>query len=79
MSCFYSAYTDTLMLRCDVCRKTVSLYKGETDRLLKHDYMKENGWRCQKKEEKWMDFCPDCIAAMEQRRREKCIEQEETK
>lgn len=32
---------------------------------------KNNGWKCQRKEGKWLDICPNCIAAKEARNREK--------
>lgn len=77
MSCWYSVRNDMLMLRCDVCRTTVELYKGQTDRLLKHDYMRSHGWRCEKREEKWFDICPECDAAIKQSRREAWIRKEQ--
>ena len=57
MSCYYSHYRDMLILKCDGCGKTVDLYKGETDKCLKHDYIKVNGWKTEKRGNRWIDIC----------------------
>lgn len=75
MSCYYSTYTDYLTLKCDVCGKKVKLYKGETDRLLKHSWMNDNGWICRKANNgKWMDVCNECKTAIEDWKRKSFIE-----
>ena len=75
MSCYYNEYKGALMLRCNACGKTEELYKGETDRLLKHGWMKEHGWKTRKTVYgEWIDLCPDCIAAEEEHRRKEFVE-----
>ena len=69
MSCYYNEYRDMLVLKCDSCGEKVDLYKGETDRLLKHDYIKEHGWLSTKMFNKWLDLCPDCRSALRDRNR----------
>lgn len=70
MACFYNSNRDMLILKCDSCGKTVDLYKGQTDRLLKHDYMRGNGWKTYKHNKRWIDLCPECKTALEQKKRE---------
>ena len=74
MSCFYSSYRNMLVLKCDGCGASVDLFKGETDRCLKHDYIREHGWKTYKdKNGKWKDICPKCKTAMEDAKREKWL------
>lgn len=74
MAIFYSRYTGALMLRCDCCRETVELYKGETDRLLAHDWMKEHLWKTRKVNDKFMIFCPYCNEAINRKLADKIVE-----
>ena len=73
MSCYYSASRDMLVLKCDSCKKTVDLFKGQTDKLLKHDWIRENGWKTMKKNDKWLDICEECKKALEEKKRQEWI------
>ena len=73
MSCYYDSRRDMLVLRCDGCGKKVDLYKGETDRLLCHDYIRENGWKTQKRRGKWENICDECVKAIQDQRRQEYI------
>lgn len=78
MSCYYSQYRNMLVLKCDGCGTSVDLYKGETDRLLKHDYIKEHDWQTYKdKTAKWKDICPECKKARADAKRAKWLEEAE--
>ena len=50
-----------LWLKCDFCGKMELVYENQSDRLLIHDYIKENGWRTFKAADKWYNICPSCI------------------
>lgn len=77
MSCYYSKYRDMLVLKCDGCGNSVDLYKGETDRTLKHYYIKEHGWKTYKdKRGKWIDICPNCKTAREDSKRAMWLREE---
>lgn len=69
MSCFNDRHND-LVLLCDGCGEKVLLYHNQTDKLLKHSYIKENGWKTVKLFEKWVDLCPKCKTAMQDAKRE---------
>ena len=73
MSCYYQTKRDMLILKCDVCGKQVDLFRHETDRTLKHDYIHENGWKTMKDHEAWIDICSDCKQALEDVKRQKWI------
>lgn len=70
MACFYSSKHDMLVLKCDACGCSVDLYRGETDRTLKLDYIRENGWKMLKMGGKWLDICRACKAEMERKKRD---------
>lgn len=75
MSSFVSSAGD-LYLKCDGCTLTVLTDKGQTDRLLVNDYIRENGWKTMKKKNKWINLCPDCKKAFYEKRREEWLNQE---
>lgn len=75
MSCYYQNARDMLVLKCDSCKVVVDLYQGQTDRLMKHDYIRENGWKTMKLDGRWVDLCPDCKSALYEARREAFIRQ----
>ena len=70
MSCYYHTKREMLVLKCDACGKQVDIAQYRTDRTLKNNYIRENGWRTMKHHEKWMDICPDCKKAFEEAKRE---------
>lgn len=74
MSVFYNGRDDMLKLKCDSCRKIVDLYKGETDRLLAHDWIHEHGRKTIKIKDIWINVCPACKEAIEAKHRERFIE-----
>lgn len=77
MSCYYNGHRDMLILRCDGCGSSTDLYKGQTDRLLKHAFIRENGWKTYKdKAGKWNDICPACKAARESEIRSRWLKKE---
>lgn len=74
MSVFYDRHSDMLKLKCDCCRKVENLYKGETDRLLAHDWIHEHKWKTIKIKDIWINVCPICREAIEAKHRERFIE-----
>lgn len=73
MSCYFGKWygEDALILKCDVCGGKMLVICNETDRLLKHDYMKQNGWRRRKESGKWKDICAKCLNFEKQSKRKK--------
>ena len=74
MSVFYDRHSDMLKLKCECCRKVENLYKGETDRLLAHDWIHEHKWKTIKIKDIWINVCPICREAIEAKHRERFIE-----
>lgn len=74
MAVFYSRYIDALMIRCDCCRETVKIYENQTDRLLANDWIKENNWKTQKINNKFMNFCPYCAERIKQKLVERVVD-----
>lgn len=80
MACFYQAYRDMLVLRCDACRRVDDVARGQTDRLLANDYIRAHGWKTTKIGGRWTHLCPDCNEAVREQKREaflKRLEEEE--
>lgn len=75
MSCYYSEKRDMLMLKCDGCGVIEDLYKGQTDRLLKHDWIHQHGWKTMKYHNRWVDICPDCKSALYAKKREAWLQE----
>lgn len=78
MSVYYSKYRDMLVLKCDGCGEAVDLYKGETDRLLAHDYIRTNGWKTTRSNGVWINICPECKKAVQDQRRRSFAEKVST-
>lgn len=73
MSVFIDSYP-SVNLKCDGCGLMVCVAKNQTDRLLIHDYIHENGWKTMKLKGEWVNFCPKCKEAYYEKRREKLLE-----
>lgn len=73
MSCYYETRRDMLVLKCDSCGEKVDLYKHQTDKTLKHDYMREHGWGTFERREKWYDLCNICNESLKVKRREEFV------
>lgn len=58
-----------LWIKCDGCGKTAEVYAHTTDRVLVHDFIKQYGWRTLKAENKWLNICPECKKALEERKK----------
>lgn len=65
----YEARRDMLVILCDGCGLKHDLYKGQTDRCLAHDWIKENGWKTMKHHGQWINICPNCKKAYEDAKR----------
>ena len=74
MSSFYDHREDMLKLKCDGCGVVVSLYKNVTDRLWCNVWIHEHGWRTIKKDNKWLNICPECLQALIEERRTKWLQ-----
>lgn len=75
MSIFYDGKRDMLRLKCDSCHKTVDLFRGQTDRLLAHDWIHEHGWKTMNTNKGWANVCPICRETIETEHRKRFIEQ----
>lgn len=64
LSVFYCSKTDYLKIRCNGCGLVKKLYKGETDRLLANNWIRENKWQTRKMFDKWIHLCPKCKEAL---------------
>lgn len=68
MSKFYAK--GNIYAKCDSCGKTELVAENQTDRLLANDYFKENNWKTIKTAERWINVCPECISALESKKRD---------
>lgn len=58
-----------VIIRCDGCGRKETVAEGQTDRLLVNDYVHANGWKTTKKDDRWINLCPDCVSALREKRR----------
>jgi hypothetical protein len=52
-----------VIIKCDGCGRTEIAAEGQTDRLLVNGYVHENDWKTTKRNDKWINLCPDCKRA----------------
>lgn len=79
MSCYYNSRRMMLVLRCDSCGRAEDIAEKQTDRLLKHEWIREHGWKTVKTTERFADLCEDCKRALEEKKRQDWINSQEGK
>ena len=72
MSVYSSKYHDGYYARCDVCGyiQTDKRWEKCDDRACVWEDMLKMGWKFRKKNGKWVHFCPRCVEAMQDAKRE---------
>lgn len=59
-----------LFVRCDACGETMLCYKDQTDRVLAHYWIEENGWKTIRIDGQFKQLCKTCKEQYLQRKRE---------
>ena len=68
MSTFLKLKCD-LWVKCDICGHAELVEKNQTDRCAVNNWIHDNNWRTTKRGQKWINICPECIKAQEEKRR----------
>lgn len=56
-------------IKCDGCGRVELVEEGQTDRLLINNYVHEHNWKTKKEHGRWVNYCPDCISALREKKR----------
>ena len=66
----FKPWCDTdVWIKCDGCGKAELVAENQSDRLFVNDFVHENGWRTMKDGNKWINICPVCKMALEEKKR----------